>query len=112
MLEGSKFCNKCDIKIINNIKQKQNSNTKCVVFGYCISLFILSQKRNSKIYIIKNKKEVLLKSLPYSLISLLFGWWGIPWGPIWTISTIVDNFCGGKDVTEVVQDYLNNKNIN
>jgi hypothetical protein len=41
-------------------------------------------------------------AIQYSLISLLFGWWGIPWGPIWTISTIVTNAGGGKDVTHAV----------
>jgi len=32
----------------------------------------------------------------------VLGWWGIPWGPIWTISTIVTNLRGGRDVTNEV----------
>ena len=32
----------------------------------------------------------------------VLGWWGIPWGPIWTISTIVTNLRGGRDVTNDV----------
>jgi hypothetical protein len=28
----------------------------------------------------------------YSLISALFGWWGIPSGPVWTVQSIVNNF--------------------
>ena len=42
------------------------------------------------------------KGLPYTLISLLAGWWGIPWGPIWTVMTVVQNFAGGKDLTPAV----------
>ena len=49
------------------------------------------------------------KGLRYSAISLLLGWWGIPWGPIWTISTMVSNFRGGKDVTGQVVPAMNEK---
>ena len=38
----------------------------------------------------------------YTLISLLAGWWGIPWGPIYTITSLVTNLRGGKDVTQHV----------
>jgi hypothetical protein len=33
--------------------------------------------------------------LPYSLGTLLLGWWGIPWGPIYTVQAIAKNFRGG-----------------
>ena len=45
--------------------------------------------------------------LRYSLISLLFGWWGIPWGPIWTLGTVFKNLGGGVDVTANVLSALN-----
>jgi hypothetical protein len=28
------------------------------------------------------------------------GWWGIPWGPIFTVPALVTNLRGGIDVTE------------
>jgi len=40
------------------------------------------------------------------LMSLTFGWWGFPWGPIWTIQTLAETFRGGLDVTEEVMAYL------
>jgi hypothetical protein len=55
--------------------------------------------RGSSIYFIRAGHSAAGKALGYSLISLLFGWWGIPWGPIWTIATIVTNCRGGRDVT-------------
>jgi hypothetical protein len=42
------------------------------------------------------------QAISYSLISLVAGWWGIPWGPIWTISTMITNAQGGKDLTLAV----------
>jgi len=36
-----------------------------------------------------------------SLITSLFGWWGFPWGPIWTISSICTNAFGGRHLREV-----------
>jgi hypothetical protein len=34
------------------------------------------------------------------------GWWGFPWGPIYTIGTFITNFGGGKDVTEIVMQQI------
>jgi len=42
-------------------------------------------------------------ALQASLISAVLGWWGFPWGPIWTISSICQNAADGrysKDVDE------------
>lgn len=33
--------------------------------------------------------------LPYSFCTFLLGWWGIPWGPIYTVQSIYRNFQGG-----------------
>jgi hypothetical protein len=35
-------------------------------------------------------------ALQASLVTGLFGWWGFPWGPIWTIGSILGNAFGGK----------------
>jgi len=62
----------------------------------------MSFKRASNIYFVRPGENAVTKGLPFSLISLVLGWWGIPWGPIWTISTIVTNLRGGRDVTNDV----------
>jgi hypothetical protein len=33
---------------------------------------------------------------------LILGWWGFPWGFIYTPMVILKNFSGGEDVTERV----------
>ena len=70
-----------------------------VVFQYCISVLVITFKRGSDVYFIRPGESTLSKSIPFTLCSLLLGWWGIPWGPIWTISTIAKNLSGGLDVT-------------
>ena len=60
---------------------------------------MLSFRRSSDIYFIPAGVSAIKKGLSWSLISLIAGWWGIPWGPVFTIQSLVTNFKGGKDVT-------------
>ena len=74
---------------------------KIVRYYYCISVLILTFRRTS-VHFVKEGESRLTKGLPFTLISLVAGWWGIPWGPIWTIQSLVVNFQGGKDITPEV----------
>lgn len=75
---------------------------KFVIYSYNFSLLVVSFKQPSSIYFILPGENRVLKGLPFTLISLVFGWWGIPWGLIYTIQSLVQNLGGGKDVTEPV----------
>jgi len=75
---------------------------KFVVYEYCLSCVILTFKRPSNIYFVLAGESAVVKGLGFSLISVLFGWWGIPWGPIYTIESIITNFSGGRNVTHEV----------
>jgi hypothetical protein len=80
------------------------SGGRFVVFQYCVSILVMSFKRSSEIRFLRANEPYALRALPYCALSLLLGWWGVPWGPIWTISTTYQNLRGGLDVTgEVVQ---------
>ena len=81
------------------IEAELRQGAKFVVFQYCISILILTFRRSSDVHFIKSGKSPFMLGLPYTLLSLFLGWWGIPWGPIYTIGAIVTNFGGGKDVT-------------
>jgi hypothetical protein len=78
--------------------QVQNG-AKIVVFQYCVSVIVLRFKRSSDPFLIRPGESAFAKSLPYTLISLTFGWWGIPWGFIYTPWALIVNLGGGKDVT-------------
>jgi hypothetical protein len=77
-----------------------------VQFQFCVSVFILSFKRSSPIIFVPAGRSPVSKSWSYSLISLLAGWWGIPWGPFWTLTTFANNISGGKDVSRHVLQSL------
>jgi hypothetical protein len=79
---------------------------KFVLFQYCISIVILTFRRPSDIYFLRLGENPVVKGLPFTLLSLVAGWWGIPWGPIYTIQSVYNNSCGGKDVTQAVVNSL------
>ncbi|MCB1324798.1 MAG: hypothetical protein KDK35_06210 [Leptospiraceae bacterium] len=75
-----------------------------VFFYYTFSVLIMTFRRGSSIYFVPAGESVAGKALMYSLLTFLVGWWGFPWGPIYTIQSLFVNLSGGKDVTgEVVQ---------
>jgi hypothetical protein len=44
----------------------------------------------------------LKRGCVYALVSLFLGWWGVPWGIIYTPMTVFTNLSGGQDVTDEV----------
>lgn len=81
---------------------------KFVVYEYCISIVVLTFFRSSNVTFVKANENVVAKGLGYTLLTLLFGWWGIPWGPIRTVQALITNFKGGTDVTERVVSAMRN----
>lgn len=77
-----------------------------VIYSYCISLIILTFKQPSAIHFVRGGESRFVKGLPYTLISLLVGWWGIPFGIIYTIWCVAANSAGGTDVTSDVLDAM------
>ena len=93
------------------LNQEIRQGGKFVVFEYCISIVILTFKRQSSVYYIRPGESTILKSLPFNLISLIAGWWGFPWGPIYTIDSLLVNLKGGNQVTDRVLDTLNGRPV-
>jgi hypothetical protein len=91
-----------EIKSSGELQQELQQGGKFVMYQYCISILILTFKRSSNIYFIRHEENAVVKGIPFTLLALLLGWWGIPWGPIYTIQSVWVNFQGGKDVTKEV----------
>jgi hypothetical protein len=72
---------------------------KLVCYQYCISILVITFRRSSDAYFVRAGENTVSKGLPWTLLSLVAGWWGIPWGPIFTVQSLVTNFKGGKDLT-------------
>lgn len=73
-----------------------------VIYKYAISIVVMTFQRPSDVYFVRSGESRVGKGMGFTVISLFFGWWGIPWGPIYTIAALVANLGGGKDVTAEV----------
>jgi len=91
---------------MDQLKGELAAGGRFVVYQYCISVLVMSFKRASDIFLIRSGENAVTKGLPYTFGSLVLGWWGIPWGPIWTIATVVTNLRGGRNVTAEVMNSL------
>lgn len=72
------------------------------MYQYAISIVVMTFKRPSDIYFIRAGESAIVPGLKYSLLSFLVGWWGLPWGLIYTPWAIISNLSGGVDVTQAV----------
>ncbi len=91
---------------VSEIKQLVQQGGKFVLFPYTISFVLMTLKRNSSIYFIRPNEGTFKYSYGYVLLNLLVGWWGIPWGPIYTIGALYNHIIGGKEYTQLVLSEL------
>lgn len=73
-----------------------------VIFPWVVSVLILTTRQLSAVHRVRPGEGTGRVAMPYVVASLVFGWWGFPWGPIWTIRWVVRNLRGGVDVTAAV----------
>jgi len=99
--------------IVKGINGKTNSEirfeisrgAKFVYFEFCIP-FLMHNKRPSRTFYIKPEKSAFYIGLLYSFFTICFGWWSFPFGPIYTIQSIISNFRGGKNITAQVYSLM------
>jgi len=94
---------------ISDINRELDNGAKFVVFQYCISIVVMTFRRGSDIYFIKAGDSSIKYSIGFTILTLLFGWWGIPWGPIYSIGSLYTNLTGGKDITQEVINSMNSR---
>ncbi len=75
-------------------------STKLVQYRFAVSLIAISMTRGTGLHHEKDKKWLLLSC---TLISVFGGWWGIPWGPYYTIVSFIEN---GKAKEITIQQLL------
>ena len=92
---------------VEEINLELSRGAKFVIFRYCISIILMTFKRSSDIYFIKAGESTIKYSIGFTLLTFFLGWWGIPWGPIYTIGSLYRNMNGGKDITEEVLAFIN-----
>jgi len=85
-----------------NIREEINRGGRVVGYLYCVSIVFMTFKRGTDLRLIKAGHNPAGASWPYTLLTLVAGWWGIPWGPIYSIECLYKNLSGGIDVTDDV----------
>lgn len=88
----------------------------CIIsYGYCISAIAFTYRLMSAPYYIKAGEKPSTYRKKYNRLSRIFGWWGIPWGPIYTFDMLRmnrDKRGGGINITEDVLSVLHDKYAN
>ena len=95
------------IKNINGLTDQDilweiDNGGRFVFYQYTISIVVMTFKQSSDIYFIRGGQSGLKHSIGFTILTFIMGWWGIPWGPIYTIGALYTNFSGGKDVTQSI----------
>lgn len=82
------------------IKAEVRNGATFRMFDYTISIIVMTFRRSSDAYFIWHDGSHWKHSLPFTLISFTLGWWGFPWGLIYTPGALGTNLSGGRDVTK------------
>lgn len=91
-----------------DIQNEIARGARFVAYQWCLSLLVVTLKRGTRIYYLKPGETGFLAGFFWSAFTLVAGWWGFPWGPIYTIGSLWTNLRGGIDVTDAVSTDLTN----
>jgi len=75
-------------------------------FKYATSIITVTYTKVSSIIFIKSDENYFIKGLPYALKTLFFGWWAIPYGPIYSIGYLFSYLFGGENMTKEIKKIL------
>ncbi|MCA8935820.1 MAG: DnaJ domain-containing protein [Planctomycetes bacterium] len=92
-----------------DLARELDQGGRFVVYPYCVSLLVITLRLNSGVQYVPPGHSPAAKGLPYVIATLLLGWWGIPWGPIFSIAALAESLGGGRDVTFEVRMALQNE---
>lgn len=83
-----------------------NAGGRFVIYRYTLALVIYSMEHPSGVHSVTGRTQAILRGIPYSLLSVLFGWWFFPTGPFRTIQCLGTNLRGGRDVGGEVLEHI------
>jgi hypothetical protein len=90
---------------VGEMRAEVRQGARFVTFEYVLS-FVITRRKTSPVFFVRPGQRTFFKSLPYSLLTLLTGWWSFPFGPANTIGAVKDNLQGGRDVTHQVIEQI------
>jgi hypothetical protein len=76
----------------------EDTNTRVVAPMWCASMLVVTTRWVGEFHRLC-PHHAFLRSLPATIFSFMFGWWGFPWGLVWTPNALYQNlFEGGVEV--------------
>lgn len=85
----------------SELAELQTKGYKLISYDYVISIIVLSFRLQAQIKIEDSSIiKRFLWGIPFTAISIVLGWWGLPWGLIYTPFAIFKNTLGGINVLE------------
>jgi hypothetical protein len=84
------------------IRTRVAAGARLVRFEFCFSLILFTIRRQSPIYLTESWQGRYLRGLGYSLLAIMLGPWGVPWGLIYTPWAVWVNLTGGVDETDAL----------
>lgn len=84
---------------LEEIDRELDRGARFVRFHWVLSWIVFSLSLSSRAHFVRPGDSTLRRSWPFSVVTLIFGWWALPSGPIHTISALSTNLRGGEDVT-------------
>jgi hypothetical protein len=85
------------------------SGGRFVFFEACVSFVVFTMRWPSSIRYIPPGRSAWIEGLPLTILTVLLGWWGLPWGIIYTPLVLARNLAGGCDVTGEVLARIDGK---
>ena len=76
-----------------------SAQPRYVIFWYVVSLLLVTSRRTMQGVFCPSCAPK--KAFQASAITWLLGWWGFPWGPIWTIGALYRNLLNGTQPADV-----------
>lgn len=71
-----------------------------VTYPFVVSLLVLSFNRNmGGVRLVGRDQWPMVPLFGATLVTILFGWWGFPWGIIWSPISLFHLWRGGRDST-------------
>lgn len=64
-------------------------------FSLAMSFGVISLRAPSRYYVI-GQESTFFPGLYFTVSSFVLGWWGLPFGPVFTIVAVISNLRGGK----------------
>ena len=99
VFDGGKIVQGTEGLTLRQVEDDVLKGGRFVMFLWNFSLLVVSFRRGSPLTYIRSDRWTGPQALLWSLPSFFVGWWGIPWGIIFTIQSLYTNCNGGKNLT-------------